>query len=184
MSELPWYLPLFILAVVAIASAVVALKARRRLKRFSMKRRFERGRAGEEQAETLLRRHGFEIITDQLRETTGLWIDNVWEEVEVRADFLARRRGKTFVVEVKTGRKAPDPTSTATRRQLFEYHHVYDADGLLLADMERAQLMEIRFPDRGVSRIVRSTGVGWTTMAACCLVSLAMGGLLAAALLR
>jgi hypothetical protein len=52
------------------------------------------------------------------------------------------------VVEVKTGKSAPNPKTTATRRQLREYAAVYEADGVLLADMNAGTLHEIRFPAR------------------------------------
>ena len=125
--------------------AALALWLRRYAKRWRMRRRFARGRQGEDEAVRLLERAGYRILKDQLAQETGFWVDDQWCPVTVRADFLVTHRGKLYVAEVKTGRSAPNPASTATRRQLLEYSHVYDADGLLLVDMEARRLRCIRF---------------------------------------
>ena len=122
----------------AVAGAMVALRTRRWLRRRKMTRRFQRGRVGEARAETLLAREGYAVLEEQTTRETGLWVDDAWQTVRVRADFLVEREGQCYVVEVKTGQ-------SATRRQLFEYHHVYHADGLILADMETSRLHLIRF---------------------------------------
>lgn len=184
MSDIPWAVVLLGLFVVAVVSATAALSVRARWKRHLMRRRFQRGRVGEHQALALLQRHGYEILDEQLSQTTGLWINDRWQEVVVRADLLAERAGRRYVVEVKTGGKAPDPASTATRRQLFEYHHVYQADGLLLADMERGALLQIRFPDADRSPAHMIRGFGWPAVVANSLTGLILGGLLAAGILR
>jgi Holliday junction resolvase-like predicted endonuclease len=140
-----------------------------------MKRRFRRGRRAEERAPRLLAREGFEVLDEQANRDTGLWVDEVWQPVTVRADYLARRRGQTYVVEVKSGRKAPNPASPLTRRQLFEYHHVYDADGLVLADMETERLHLIRF-DRGASSMPEPRGGDiWLLAGAALLLGLVIG---------
>lgn len=179
-----WFFLLIGAAIVAVASAYFALSVQRRWKRFHMRRRFARGRVGEQQAVSLLRRHGYEVLDEQLQKTTGLWVDGQWQEVVVRADLLAAKAGRTYVVEVKTGSKAPDPTSTATRRQLFEYTQVYEADGLILADMERGTLLHIRFPDTPHSVRSRVHGFGWPAVVAGSVAGLLLGGLLAASMLR
>ncbi len=138
-------------AVLMLLSAGGALWARQHLARARIRRRFARGRAGEGEAAHLLRRHGFVICDEQPVLETGLWVDEEWQPVTVRADFIASRAGKRYVVEAKTGKSAPNPTSPTTRRQLFEYAHVFAVDGLILADMEQGRLLRIRFsprPDR------------------------------------
>ena len=110
-----------------------------------LRRRAARARAGEFAAAKLLRRHGYRIVAEQLVQSCGLWVDGVWQPVSVRADYLASRRGRQYIVEVKTGRSAPNPANTTTRRQLLEYDRVFEADGLILADMERGKLHRIEF---------------------------------------
>ncbi len=138
-------LQLVLTALAVLVGAAAALALRARLERWRMQRRFARGRVGEQQAVRLLERSGYRILQEQLSQETGFWMDEQWCPVTVRADFLVERRGKRFVAEVKTGSTAPNPASTATRRQLLEYSHVYDADGLLLVDMQSRRLHCIRF---------------------------------------
>ena len=71
--------------------------------------------------------------------------DNKKVNYKIRADFIVTKGGKKFVIEVKSGEKAPDPKTPATRRQLLEYAHAYQADGVLLADMTDVVLREIEF---------------------------------------
>ncbi len=131
--------------VLILLSAGGALWVRRRFATARMRRRFTRARAGEEAAARLLARHGFVVCAEQPALETGLWVDDEWQPVKVRADFIAVRAGKRYVVEVKTGKSAPNPANPTTRRQLFEYAHVFAADGLILADMEQGRLLTIRF---------------------------------------
>jgi hypothetical protein len=81
-----------------------------------------------------------------------MFVDGERLDFEVRADLLVTRWWRTYVVEVKTGTSAPNPKTTATRRQLREYAAVYDVDGLLLADMNAGELHEVHFPTRGARR--------------------------------
>ncbi len=159
-----------VLGAVALTalSAVLAWRARGAIRRRQTRQRFERGRHGEQAAARLLAKAGYAILEEQLTRRTGFWVDEHWREVDVRADFLASRNGSTYVVEVKTGRTASNPSSTATRRQLLEYSLVYQADGLLLADMETGRLRRIRFdvpigqtPRRGTQTLaVWAAGAG------------------------
>lgn len=105
-----------------------------------------RARQGELAAERLLKREGYVILDQQVCRRHSMLIDKQRVEYEVRADLLASKRGRTYVVEVKTGKSAPDPKKAATRRQLREYAAIYKADGLLLADMTAERLHAIEFP--------------------------------------
>ena len=156
--------------LVAVVATVVAIGARRQWSNLAMRRRFRRGRRGELEAEKLLRARGFSVLDDQATRKAHMFVNGRRENYFVRADFLVSRWWKTYVVEVKTGAMAPNPKASATRRQLLEYSQVYDADGLILADMETRTLLEIRFPARtsrvGVGRIavtafVVGALVGW-----------------------
>ena len=97
-----------------------------------------------------------------------MFVDGKRLEYDVRADLLVSRRWRTYVVEVKTGKSAPNPKATATRRQLREYAAIYQVDGLLLADMSAGELREVRFP-------TRPTGRGTAWMAAMLLIGAIVG---------
>ena len=120
-----------------------------------MRRRFRRAREGEIAAEVLLRARGYRILDDQSRRQGHMFVDGERVEYQVRADLLVSRGFRTYVVEVKTGKSAPNPKHSATRRQLREYAEVYEVDGLLLADMSAGQLREVHFPYRGQARMRR-----------------------------
>ncbi|KIG15785.1 hypothetical protein DB30_05203 [Enhygromyxa salina] len=144
MSE--WTLPAAIAGL--LLGALASLWIKRAWARARMRRRFRVARSGEVAAEQLLRKRGFQILDEQVRRREHLFVDGERVDYEVRADLLVSRWWRTYVVEVKTGKSAPNPKTTATRRQLREYAEIYDADGLLLADMSAGRLHEIRFPSR------------------------------------
>lgn len=139
-----------------------------------MRRRFRRARAGEIAAEELLKKRGFRILDDQVRRREHMLVDGERLDYEVRADLLVSRRWRTYVVEVKTGKSAPNPGTTATRRQLREYAAVYDVDGLLLADMSAGRLYEIRFPAKATGRTPAATIVAVFLLGAVVGVALTM----------
>lgn len=124
------------------AIALLLLYATRRAAR---RWRFRRGAVAETRAIVLARRRGYHVVATQVPGTVTVSIDGRSRTLDVRADMLLERGFRRFIAEVKTGRVAPDPTSRATRRQLLEYAHAFDADGLLLFDMEKERIHEIRF---------------------------------------
>ncbi|MEQ8275778.1 MAG: hypothetical protein RMA76_38980 [Deltaproteobacteria bacterium] len=113
----------------------------------------------------LARRAGYLVEGVQVERRFTIHVDGRPETITVRADMVLGRGGRRFVAEVKSGRIAPDPTSTATRRQLLEYAHVFDADGVLLFDMEAKRIRPVEF-SRGRRRrvwpwLVVGLGLGW-----------------------
>ena len=80
-----------------------------------------------------------------------LWVDGEPVDVRSRADGVVERDGLRFVAEVKTGQMAPNPRNPATRRQLLEYLHVFDVDGVLLVDMVQERILEVRFTESAES---------------------------------
>lgn len=118
-------------------------------RRWRLARLRKRARRGERDAEALLGRLGYRIVDRQAGATLVYEVDGEPREASVRADLLVTRRGRRYVAEVKTGREAPRPTNVATRRQLLEYAHAFDVDGLLLVDAERGEVHEVLVPQRG-----------------------------------
>lgn len=146
--------------MLALSLILIALEcARLWWARFSRSWRWKRLRRraaeGEREAEILLRRAGYRIVARQVAATLHYRIDGRAEEIAVRADMLVSRRGRTEVVEVKTGRVAPQPTLTATRRQLLEYAHAFDVDSLLLVDPDAHTVTRVGLPRR------RARGSRW-----------------------
>ncbi len=113
-------------------------------KNYRVKRTFKSGRIAENAAVKFLRSHGYKVLASQLREEVIIYVDGEPEKSIVRADYLVRRGWKLYVVEVKSGQQG-NARLPAIRRQLLEYHMVYQPDGILLLDMEHKNLQEIRF---------------------------------------
>ena len=128
--------------VIILFGAIVALKKKGSR---AAKRRNRRAHAGEAAAIKLLKSKGYTIEGKQVKRKSGVYVDGKWCEIEVRADFIVKKRRKKFVAEVKTGTTAPDPTIAATRRQLLEYSLIFKGYGILLVDMEAKKIKKISF---------------------------------------
>ncbi|MBN1696361.1 MAG: hypothetical protein JW881_02500 [Spirochaetales bacterium] len=107
--------------------------------------RFRKGRKGEILARKFLKKQGFIIVSEQYSVSSLMYIDHVPYRYGIRADFLVRRGDKRAIVEVKTGNRATDPLMPETRRQLFEYYHVFDVDDLYFFDARSVTLQHISF---------------------------------------
>jgi hypothetical protein len=115
-----------------------------------LRRQMGDARIAEEEAGQLLEAKGFKVIGRQKRAEVITYVDGKPHIGYVQADFIATRRDKVYVAEVKTGSYAPDITEPSTRRQLLEYDFVYKPDGILLVDMteRRIHLIEFGLPER------------------------------------
>lgn len=113
-------------------------------RRWKVARRFHRGLVAEKQAAKYLRRHGYQILAEQLQESITVYVNGEPQKSTVRADFLVRKGWKTYIVEVKSGQQGSIHQS-ATRRQLLEYELVYQPNGIILLDMEHHNLQKIAF---------------------------------------
>jgi hypothetical protein len=147
-------------------------------RRFGIKSRQQRALRGERAAERLLQSRGYAVEDAQVTHSYVLRCDGEPHSVQVRGDYLVCRGGRRYLAEVKTGTDAPRLTSAATRRQLLEYAHAYDVDGVLLVDMSAGEIRHIAFPaahpgPRGALRLALALGLG-------CLLGLGLHQLLAA----
>lgn len=112
------------------------------------KRRARRAVRGEERAKKLLKAHGYHILDDQVSHCIEVEVDGSERTYDIRADFLVRRQGRTYVAEVKTGKIVPNLSHGPTRRQLLEYTLAYNAVGTLLVLPEDGKIHAVRFPGR------------------------------------
>lgn len=143
--RLAWWL-IFASVFFAALFFILWRRARGRWRRANRGRQRQAQRA-ENVAEEFLQQQGYEVLERQLTQRWQLQIDGQPQPVSCRADLLLRRRGRLYVADVKTGGKAPDPRSPATRRQLLEYFLVFAVDGVLIVDMEQRQIRAVAFPD-------------------------------------
>ncbi|MFK7930654.1 MAG: hypothetical protein AB8H79_20880 [Myxococcota bacterium] len=128
----------------SILATLYAVRWRASSRSRSSNRRAQRSEA---QAEKLLRRSGYRVEARQVQGAWTLSVDGTPVHVKCRADLLVRRRRRRYVAEVKSGVDGCNPAHPHTRRQLLEYGRAFDVDGLLLVDMVRGRISEIRFPD-------------------------------------
>ena len=147
--------------VIAILYALV-VRMGRWARRARMRRRFVRAAEGEVEAAALLESRGFLIEGSQVTGTYTLNVDESPFEVQVRADYIVSRGDARFVAEVKTGRLAPKIETAATRRQLLEYAHAFEVDGVLLVDADARTVRHVAFAR---STPERSWGGAWIVAA-------------------
>lgn len=108
------------------------------------KKIYKNAKKAEKDAIAFLNEKGYEIIEVQKQETFLIYIDDKPFKTHVQADFIAKKRGKKYVIEVKTGQKTR-ATTAVVRRQLLEYFLVFNPAGVLLLDMDRRTLKKIEF---------------------------------------
>ncbi len=139
------------LSVVVVVAALVVvglwlgLVISRLLRSASSKRRNSVALDAEHEAEALLEAHGYRVLERQARASFTMQVDGEPVTVLVRADLLVRRKGRTFVAEVKSGQLAPSLAHAPTRRQLLEYALVFDAHEVLLVDVPSRKIQSVCF---------------------------------------
>lgn len=134
------------LAVLVALATMLHGALDRATRRRELRRRRERGMAGEARAEALLRALGYSVVGRQVAARYGLDVDGDLVAVDLRADYLVERDGRRYVAEVKTGRLAPRLDTPATRRQLLEYRVAFDVRGVLLVDADTGAVRAVTFP--------------------------------------
>lgn len=134
---------LFLLAGAAIGVLLLwwALSLK---KTHSLKRIARRAQRGEEGAEALLIREGYSIISRQECAEVRMDVDGETHKSFVRVDLIVSKDGRNYLVEVKTGKQA-NVDLPNVRRQLFEYRHIFNTDGILFVDMNNESVSEISF---------------------------------------
>lgn len=116
----------------------------KKFKSFKIKRMLKTARKGEKEAISFLNKAGYDIIGIQEKQPIVIYIDGKGYSSYVRADYIVKKTGKKYVVEVKTGKKTR-ATTALVRRQLLEYYLVFNPHGILLLDMENGTLKKIEF---------------------------------------
>lgn len=142
---------LALLAIIALGvGAIVALRVRRWLDRRRRRRKAAIAQGGERGARRWLETNGFTVRGEQSTLHARMMVDGVIREFDVCADYIVERNGRRGIVEVKTG-DAAHPTARSTRRQIFEYAALFDAD-VYVFDANRQRLHEVTFESVGTKR--------------------------------
>ena len=124
---------------------VLFIKISNWLRTRRLRKRFSKSRQAEKEAEKILRKNGYAIIDAQKSKPLLITMGDKIHRYLVRIDYLVRKRGKVFVVEVKSGEKIPYITNRETRRQMLEYYLAYQPCGILLLNMKNKNISEVKF---------------------------------------
>lgn len=111
-----------------------------------MRKISRQGKKGELKAWKALEKLGYKVLQEQARMESTMLVNGKKMPYNIIGDFLVEKGGKKSIVEVKTGSRAPDPTNSATRRQLLEYAVSYPIDSIMLFDAQVGELKKIEFP--------------------------------------
>ncbi len=120
------------------------------LLRKKLKKRFSHARQGEKSAHQILKEQGYDLEESQKGAKLPMWVNGKQFLYLVRPDAFATKGGKKYLVEIKTGKVATNPKHSATRRQLLEYFHGFDVEGVLLVDAEVEKIHNICFKQKSV----------------------------------
>jgi hypothetical protein len=140
-----------LLGRVAIALAILLLVQTLRLywqagkAKRSAKKRSQKALYAERAARRLLHKSGYRVLESQPAASYLIYLDHRSETIELRCDYLVEKEEMFFIAEVKSGAQAPDIHFGPTRRQLLEYQLVFNADGVLLVDMESKSIHTVDF---------------------------------------
>jgi hypothetical protein len=67
------------------------------------------------------------------------------QESKLILDYVVKKGGKKYIVEVKSGKSAISLKDKNSRRQLLEYDFVIENDGVFLLDMENKNMQLVKF---------------------------------------
>lgn len=110
------------------------------------RRRLKKGLVKEKEAYKRLTQLGYKIIGNNIKHNYSLQANQENINIGLEIDYLVKKKGKTYIIEVKSGESATQITNSNTRRQILEYSLFIKNDGVFLLDMEKEELQEIVFP--------------------------------------
>jgi len=143
---------LLAIVIVGLLLFILRYKANAFFKERKVRKRFERGNKLEQQAKSFLKSKGYTIVDYQSTYEHKFWEDGEAQYADIQPDYIVKKNGKKYIVEVKSGNTAISATNRNTRRQLLEYDYVVENDGVFLLDMENRQLKLIKFMSKAKKR--------------------------------
>lgn len=138
----------FITTIAVLLFFLVKYKLAEYAKSKARKKRFERGLKLETEAENFLRKKGYNIINNQAIYYHNYKVNGNKKQNKLIVDYIAEKEGKTYIIEVKSGKKAISLDDKNSRRQLLEYDVVIDNDGVILLDMENKRVQLVNFQSK------------------------------------
>jgi hypothetical protein len=129
-------------------------------KRRQVHAKADHGRDMENQAGEMLEEFGYTAIKQHPTISYTWSIDGQEREATVTPDWLVKRDGKKYLVEVKTGNQA-NPNQAKIRRQLMEYYIFGSTDGVVYFDADREVARHVSFP---IKQGTRAPGWMWIAL--------------------
>jgi Holliday junction resolvase-like predicted endonuclease len=136
------------LIIMALAFFIIRYKFKTYIQERKVRKRFERGNKLELQAKSFLKSQGYTIVDYQSTYQHKYREDGVAQYAEIQPDYIVKKNGKKYIVEVKSGNQVISARHKSTRRQLLEYDYVVENDGVFLLDMENRQLKLVQFKSK------------------------------------
>jgi len=143
---------LLAIIIMALVFLIIRYKLNEYFKQRKVKKRFERGNKLELQAKSFLKSKGFTMVDYQSTYEHKYMVDGEVQYAEIKPDYIVKKNGKKYIVEVKSGTTAISARNRSTRRQLLEYDYVVENDGVFLLDMENRDLKLIQFKSKAEKR--------------------------------
>jgi len=129
----------FILAVFLTYNITKGLRQRRAGKKMLLARKAVQNTASE------LSEQGYRIVEVEQNYPVLVNVDDRQYRHVVKIDLVVAKQGKTYLVEVKSGKQTRRLNSARSRRQLLEYYSVRRADGIILFDADNGKIRHISF---------------------------------------
>lgn len=146
LARLPTSAWVLVGVLVLVVGFWLGVRLSRWILRYRVARTRRTGRRGEARSLTLLAKSGYTLLEREATAPAWLAVDGQRRDYLVRADALVKRKGRVYVAEFKGGQASSKVTHRDTRRQLLEYAHVFDVDGVLLVDADAGSIHGITFP--------------------------------------
>ncbi|WP_439185754.1 hypothetical protein [Carboxylicivirga taeanensis] len=136
------------LIIIVLSYLVIRHKVKTYFQERKVRKRFERGNRLELQAKNFLKSKGYTIVDYQSTYAHKYLEDGEVQYADIQPDYIVKKNGKQYIVEVKSGTQAISARNKSTRRQLLEYDYVVENDGVFLLDMENRQLKLVQFKSK------------------------------------
>ncbi|MBO8168225.1 MAG: hypothetical protein H0Z35_03450 [Thermoanaerobacteraceae bacterium] len=142
-----------------IMATVLFYNIGNRWRRRRVSLRIAAARKAVQKAVEILAEQGFKIIDVEkaVHVTTG--IDGRLYRYTVTADVICKKRGKTYLVEVRSGKKGSRVTSVRAQRELLGHYLLFGPAGIIILDVDSDKMREIRIA-------VDGTAARWRRVAA------------------
>ncbi len=136
------------LVIIVLSYLIIKHKVKTYFQERKVRKRFERGNKLELQAKNFLKSKGYTIVDYQSTYQHKYLEDGEVHYADIQPDYIVKKNGKKYIVEVKSGSQAISARNKSTRRQLLEYDYVVENDGVFLLDMENRQLKLVQFKSK------------------------------------